>query len=709
MKNLTLNIIAICLFVLTMPLNAQIEIEPKPEFETSVGELELTDTNNQRQLALLLETDISGSINGMLASISVRQSFQNQSDNWVNGRYVFPLSEGAAVDSLKIQIGERIIDGIVKEKEDAKKTFEQAKAAGKKAGLLEQHRPNLFSISVANIAPHEEIIATITYIDQVNFENNQFSLRLPTTLTPRYIPGAPIKISKEIEENIEQQLKEQTNVEINPTIGWATNTTSVPDADQITPIQIHPEVEQTTHLFSLNLSLNSGLALQSIDSASHSIAHRINNDKTTQITLNNPKELMNQDLVISWRTTIGNTPKAAHFQQEFEGSFYSMLMVNPPKVDALLSLPRDITFIIDSSGSMAGTSMSQAKQALHQGLSYLSSNDVFNIIDFDSRFTPLFKQSQAVNSRNLRQAKNMINRLDADGGTEMIGAMQYALRTNFNESYLRQIVFITDGAIGNEKELFKLINKELGDTRLFTVGIGSAPNSYFMNRAAKFGRGSYTYINNLNQVTEKMDSLFKKITHPVLRDIKIAWSQSVEQYPERIPDLYAGEPLVVVVKSDSPLSDIKISGDMLQTPWNQSLRLAQNNNNTDNLDAVWARQKVTDLMDKLSTSQITQEQAKPLIVDLGIEHNIVTKFTSFVAVDTTPVKPKGLLAEHENIPNLMPKGSTMAIPQTATPATMYSLLGVLMMLVGAIIKRRSHTPLFGKTSSSIVNKKGQQS
>ena len=127
-----------------MPLNAQIEIQPNTEFETSVGELELAGANNQRQLALLLETNISGSINGMLASISVRQTFQNQSDNWVNGRYVFPLSEGAAVDSLKIQIGDRIIDGIVKEKEDAKKTFEQAKAAGKKAGLLEQHRPNLF-------------------------------------------------------------------------------------------------------------------------------------------------------------------------------------------------------------------------------------------------------------------------------------------------------------------------------------------------------------------------------------------------------------------------------------------------------------------------------------------------------------------------------------------------------------------------------------
>ena len=657
------------------------------EYENTVGELELTDTNNQTQYALLMNTDISGAISGMLASITVRQSFQNQSDAWVNGRYVFPLSEGAAVDSLKIQIGERIIDGIVKEKEEAKKTFEQAKAQGKQAGLLEQHRPNLFSISVANIAPHEEIVATITYVDQVDFDNNQFSLRLPTTLTPRYIPGAPIKLSQEIEENIQQQLTEQSNVQINPNIGWATSTNSVPDADQITPIQIRPENEQTTHLFSLNLSLNSGLALQDVISDSHTITNTRVSDIETQISLSNTKELMDRDLVLTWQTTIGNTPQAAHFQQEFEGSFYSMLMVNPPKVDALLTLPRDVTFIIDSSGSMAGTSMTQAKQALHQGLSYLSSNDVFNIIDFDSRFTTLFKQSKTVNSRSIRQAKNMINGLNPDGGTEMMGALQYALDMNDNQSYLRQIVFITDGAIGNEQELFKLINNKLGDTRLFTVGIGSAPNSFFMNRAAKFGRGSYTYINNVDQVTEKMDALFKKITHPVLRDISIDWQQNVEQYPERVPDLYSGEPLVVLVKSDKPLDKITASGSLLQTPWTQSLSLSSNSPNTENIDAVWAREKVADLMDKLATAQLTQEQVKPNIVTLGISHNIVTKFTSFVAVDNTPVKPEHELAKHENVPNLMPHGSAMAIPQTATPATLFSLLGCLLILVGLLIQR----------------------
>ena len=681
MKNLYVNITTALILLLTTSLGAQ------PHSQSSIGELELTDASNQRQLALLLDTDISGTINGMLASITVRQSFNNQTNDWVNGRYVFPLPEDAAVDSLRIQIGERVIDGIIKQKEEAKKTFEQAKRAGKQAGLLEQHRPNLFSISVANIAPHDEIVTSITFINKVHFENDKFSLTLPTTLTPRYIPGAPIKLTKETQNSIAQQLAEQADVEINSSSGWSVNTDDVPDASAITPPQIHPFTNQTSHYFSLSLSLNAGIELQNVSSDSHAISNVIS-DTQTKITLANNKEPMDSDLVLSWQARAGSLPKAAHFEQEFEGSFYSMLMVNPPKVDAMLSLPRDITFIIDSSGSMAGTSIQQAKLALNKGLDYLSSSDVFNIIDFDSRFTPLFKQSQTVNAHNLGQARNMINDLNADGGTEMLDAIRFALRANHNESYLRQIVFITDGAVGNETQLFELINSELGNTRLFTVGIGSAPNSYFMNRAAKFGRGSYTYINDLSQVNQQMDLLFKKITHPVLRDIKIDWSQKVEQYPQRIPDLYAGEPLTVLVRSDKALANINITGEMLQTPWNQKLKLNNSgSNNTDNIDAIWAREKVSDLMDKFITNQITEEQAKPLIVDLGIEHNIVTQFTSFVAVDNTPAKPVDSLTKHKSVPNLMSKGNTMAIPQTATPATLFSLLGLLMILLSTLIKR----------------------
>lgn len=660
--------------------------------ENSAGELEFRDSSGQRKMALLLDTAISGKVNGMIASITVQQTFKNTTPEWVNGRYLFPLPENAAVDSLRIQIGERIIDGVIKEKVQAKKIFEDAKKAGKKAGLLEQHRPNLFSISVANIGPDEEVVAKITFIDKVHYENDVFSITLPTTLTPRYIPGAPIKMSKALEQSVSKALQPEA-VEINTAGGWARNTDQVEDANAITPPQVYQLGAEPTHRFSLDLSVDAGLALQTIESRSHRIISRAGDQNTYDVGLANMTELMNKDLQLSWQAVAGGAPQAALFQQKFNDAYYSMVMLTPPQINAVVSLPRDITFIIDSSGSMSGDSMRQAIDALHEGLTHLSSSDRFNVVDFDSGYRPLFQKSQAVNAATLKQATRMINGLNADGGTEMMGALQFALRQSNDASYLRQLVFITDGAIGNEFELFKLIQSDLGDARLFTVGIGSAPNSFFMNKAAKFGRGSYTYIRNVNDVSEKMAGLFKKITHPVMRDIIVDWAQQVEQYPSRIPDLYAGEPLTLLVKSSQPIQAVNASGTLLDTPWKQTLSsklsgAVPDKESSKNLDTVWARQKVADLMDKLATGEQSTEQVKPVIIDLGVTHNIVTKFTSLVAVEQTPSRPKNVKAKHKNVPKLMPQGSTMPVPQTATPAQLFMVIGGMLMLLSGVLKHR---------------------
>jgi len=660
----------------------------------SAGELELHNANNHRQSALLLDTKISGEVNGMLASISVQQTFKNQSTDWVNGRYVFPLPESAAVDSLRIQIGERIIDGLIKEKEQAKKIFKQAKQAGKKAGLLQQHRPNLFSISIANIGPQEQVVAQITFIDQVRFENDVFSLSLPTTLTPRYVPDAAIS-PHAMKQQLLDTFEEQDNVDINFSSGWSANTARVVDAGDITPPQTHSVINQTSHHFSLSLLLNAGLDLQAVESSSHQITTHFNDSQAVNIGLINGKEKMNSDLVLTWRAAAGGAPTAALFQQKFNDSYYSMLMLTPPFVESALSLPRDVTFIIDSSGSMAGGSMEQAKLALSDGLSYLTANDRFNVIDFDSSFRPLFEQSQPVTLKRVENANKMIAGLDANGGTEMLGALRYAMHSNnSDDSYLKQIIFITDGAVGNEAELFQLIKQKLGETRLFTVGIGSAPNSYFMNKTAKFGRGSYTVIRDLSQVNTKIAQLFEKITRPVMRNIDIIWPQTIgktlEQYPKRIPDLYVGEPLTLLVKSNQAISKVTVLGEMLSTPWQQSLSVGKQvspHNNAENLDTFWARKKIESLMDKMVTNELTQAHVKPMIIDLGVAHNIVTKFTSFIAVEKTPSKPLSEKAKHKSVPNLMPKGSTMSMPQTATPATFLSLLGLSLILLGLLVSK----------------------
>ena len=330
-----------------------------------------------------------------------------------------------------------------------------------------------------------------------------------------------------------------------------------------------------------------------------------------------------------------------------------------------------------------------AKQSLHQALQYLSPTDRFNIIDFDSEYRPLFQSSKIADQANINAAHRMIDRLDADGGTEMFGALEFAFQQADDEQFLRQIIFITDGSIGNEDQLFSLINQKLKHSRLFTIGIGHAPNTHFMSKAAKLGRGSYTYINNLNQVNDKMERLFKKLNQAMLKNIstEIASNSSteVEQYPQRIPDLYAGEPIILLLKSEQPLKNISLSGTMAEQNWQQSLAVnslnISANEQTKNLNTVWARQKIESLMEELVLSPETESSIKPQIIELGMSHNIVTKFTSFVAVEKIPVKPVESKSKNVNVANLMPKGSTMMAPQTATPATLFRLLGGLLLCI----------------------------
>ncbi len=677
-----------CLWLMLLPNLTVVQAANTLEKDT-VGELQLQHKNGTVQSALLLNTAIGGEVNGLIANINVKQTFKNTSTDWLNGQYLFPLPEGAAVDSLTLTIGKRIIVGEIKEKAAAKKAYESAKKQGKKAGLLEQHRPNLFTLSVANIPPQSTVIADITFVDKVHYDNQQFSLRLPTTLTPRYIPGNPIKLA----------IKEDANVTVNATTGWASNSDIVADAASITPPQTHRVTDKTSQLFSLGLALNAGIELASINSLSHTIntQFKTSNKQQVHITLEQGQELMDRDLILTWKPAPNAVPSAAIFNQFFADKHYIMLMFMPPSANVVNALPREIIFIVDSSGSMAGNSMQQARQSLYKAIDLLSPNDYFNIVDFDNHFQALFSESQKVNNDSISQAKRMIHKLSADGGTEMYPALNFALSQAPISGTLKQVVFITDGSIGNEQQLFKLINDKLGDSRLFTIGIGSAPNAYFMNNAASFGRGSFTYINNTHDVSEQMTGLFKKLSHPILRDIKIEWPEAagaVEHYPTRIPDLYSGEPLLVFAQSDQAINDITINGSLLNNRWQRKLSITSGESQSKNIDTLWARHKVESLMNKLVASQNNDSSIKTEITKLGIVHQIATRFTSFVAIEQTPSKATHEKADTVKIANAMPKGSTMSIPQTATPAKLYALLGLLLLALSLLLRNPnfiSHT------------------
>ena len=381
-----------------------------------------------------LDTKVRMDITGVINRVTVEQFFTNPSNEWVEGVYVFPLPEDCAVDHLTMFVNERIIEGQIKEREEAKKTYEKAKSEGKSASLVEQQRPNIFTTSVANIAPGATIGIAIQYQQAVLIDNDKFSIRFPMVVGDRYIPGTMVATP-------------------NNALGVVPNTHRVDDASKITP----PSDRQADLPVTISINLKAGFEVASLDSSYHKIVVNDSDELTKQISLDQNYQA-DRDFELTWSANKSLSPELALFTQQKDDHYYLMLMATPPKDDVFkrTNTPREVIFIIDSSGSMAGGAMSQAKRALNRAIARLQSTDRFNIIDFDSGFRPLFKGAVPAIERNKQNGKYFVNRLDADGGTEALDAIEYGLgsRDSKSENYLRQIVFLTDGQVGNEDEIF---------------------------------------------------------------------------------------------------------------------------------------------------------------------------------------------------------------------------------------------------------------
>jgi Ca-activated chloride channel family protein len=623
--------------------------------------------------ATLLNTDVNIKVNGLVARVSVMQEFKNDGAEWVEGVYVFPLPDKAAVDQMRLYIGERFIEGEIREKEQARKEYEQAKQAGKKTSLVEQQRANLFTTSVANIGPGETVIIEIEYLENVRYDDGTFSLRFPLTLTPRYIPGS--------------ELPDRQGS------GWSSDTTQVDDASQITPPMVGAS---RGHRISLQASVNAGIPLEIIASRYHPVTvSEVNGGY--MIALAAGRVAMDHDFEMLWRPVPSSAPRAMAFTETINEEPHYLLMVMPPNTSSPgeappVRMPREMIFIIDTSGSMHGVSIQQAKKALQRALNGLQSRDRFNVIEFNSHASALFTDSVMADSGNVTAARKYVGRLRANGGTEMASALRLALRTPPGEPYLRQIVFITDGAVGNEEGLFDLIANRLGSARLFTVGIGSAPNSWFMRKAAETGRGTFTTISALHEVGEKMDRLFRKLEHPQVTNIDLQWPGGtiVDSYPSVVPDLYLGEPISVRVKASGtfrPGDSIRIAGDSIAGAWARDLQL-NISTQSPGVAALWARARISDLLDK-GRRGADPAETRAAIVETALAHHLVSKHTSLVAVDKTPVRPAGDPLMSEQVPNLMPYGQSGAaifgFPATATTAPGLRFTGLLTLLAALLL------------------------
>nr|WP_313664910.1 marine proteobacterial sortase target protein [Brucella intermedia] len=660
-----------------------------------------------------LATDVNLDVSGPTARARLTQAFENPTDSFVEALYVFPLPEESAVYSLKMVIGDRVIVADIKEKLAAREIYEKAKSEGKKATLIEQQRPNVFTNAVANIGPHEKVVIQIEYQQAVRLADERFSLRVPLVVAPRYNP--------DIASPVVQQVEMQN--------GWGKSSDAgKPDpynAPIVTPLA--PPAELPTNPVSISVELKPGFPLGKVESLYHKVRIDAANDAMREITLDGTAAA-DRDFVLEWSAVTNDAPQVGLFREHIGKDDYVLAYVTSPAVASAKKAQREVVFVIDNSGSMGGTSIEQAKASLDYALSHLQPGDRFNVIRFDDTLTRFFEDSVEANQQNIASARRFVTSLEAQGGTAMLPALHAALDDSHRGNGLRQIVFLTDGEISNEQQLLDAIAARRGRSRIFMVGIGSAPNSYLMNHAAELGRGTFTHIGSAAEVDERMRALFDKLENPAVTDLKANFSEkNVSMTPSILPDLYRGEPLVIAARMGKAAGNLVIEGQIDGRPWTVNLPLDQAMD-ADGISKLWARRKIDDAEVELTLGKISQDAADARILRLALEHHLVSRLTSLVAVDKTPSRPANTPLTRADIPLQLPAGwdydklfgiraernveehasmdvkgvsapvrsherlaspsspsQPLPLPQTATPATLMLMQGLGSMLVGLFV------------------------
>lgn len=606
---------------------------------------------------LAMDTTVDMQVRGLLAEVSVRQTYRNDSAQWREGRYLLPLPENAAVGALTLRIGDRLIEGEIREKEEAKAIYAAAAASGQRASLVEQNRPNLFQTAVANIGPGEEIQIEVRYWQPVAYRDGLFSVNLPLTLTPRYTPAA--SQAKALHEG-------RSDAEALPAVESAVDAGSALPPSVVLTAEIEP-----------------GLPLASLTSPTHPVTV-LAEGTTYRVTLTNFAEATDRDFVLQWQPVPSKAPRSAVFTDRIGGENFALVMLVPPTLPTA-PLPRELILVIDNSGSMSGASMEQAIEAADRALARLRPGDRFNVVRFDDTFDLLFPEPVPAQPGNVARARSFVRSLTADGGTEMLPALRAALAGAAPAGYLRQVVLATDAAVGNEDELLQLIEAERGEARLFPVGIGSAPNGHFLRKAAETGRGTPTVIRNVEEVTEVMDRLLAKLDRPAMRDIQLDWPGVAEMYPARVPDLYEGEALQVVARLDQLQDAVTVRG-LRPQPWVRRVPLnGMNVTPSPGIGRLWARARIDALEDDLRRGGDINS-LKPMIVDVALRHGLVSSYTSLVAVDRTPVRPKDQSLGSTQVANSVPDGS-LEFAQGSTGWLRDLMLALALALTALLLLR----------------------
>ena len=522
-------------------------------------------------------------VTGPYAEITVRQTFGNPNEEFIEAIYSFPLHQEAAVDDMNMRMGERLIRGEIQTREEARETYEKAVSEGRTAALTEQERPNIFTQSVGNLAPGEQITVELHLTQPLSYEDGVYGLEIPMTVGPRFSPAG------------------------------------VSDVEAISP---PTAAGPTGVLVDMDIQLEMGMPLAEVWSPSHeqiAVAEGF-----TQLEGLRP----NKDFVLRFDAD-ASEPVASLLTQ---GDHFALTLEPPLDPAQETVVPRELVFVVDNSCSMGGVPMDMAKEAMRTALQGMLPGDSFQVIRFSEGASALSDRPLPATPENIEKGLAYVDAMEGMGGTHMLAGIEAALDYPYDPERQRIVCFMTDGYIGNETEILAAIENKRGNTRLFSFGIGSSVNRYLLDQMSEIGRGQVTYVLLNEDPSGKVEAFYQRIARPVLTDIELDFhgAEIWGAYPTNAPDLYAGIPLKVVGRFDGDLSTVTVKGRQGHQDYEQTFRLQPVDDGTA-IASTWARQRVKALEKEQIHGEIPEVTEE--IVQTALSYRLLTKHTSFVAVE----------------------------------------------------------------------------
>jgi Ca-activated chloride channel family protein len=660
-----------------------------PSRAVTQGSLLSLDSQGRPQAACPLKhTDVKAEIAGFLARVTVTQEFSNPFQDKIEAVYTFPLPQNSAVDDMTMLVGSRTVRGKIKPREEARSIYEAARAAGRVAGLLDQERPNIFTQSIANIMPGEQVKITISYVETLKYEDGAYEFSFPMVVGPRYIPGQPAGRQGG---------------------GWAPDTDRVPDASRITP-PVTPPGTRAGHDISIEVALDAGVALDALESTSHEVAVERLNLHAAVVRLKDKDVLPNKDFVLKYDVAGRKIGDAVLAHRAARGGFFTLILQPPDRVAAQDVTPKELVFVLDTSGSMSGSPIQKAKETMTLALDGLNPQDTFNLITFSGDTRILFPEPVPATRENLAKARQFLASREGSGGTEMMKAIRAALDPSDAQDHIRIVCFMTDGYVGNDMEIIAEVRKH-PNARVFSFGVGNSVNRFLLDKMAQYGRGEVEYVGLNDDGPAAARRFHERVRNPLLTDIGIDWGglAVADVYPKRIPDLFSARPVIVYGRYTAPGSGtVRLRGRMAGREVTRELRvtLPASEPRHDVLASLWARARIDDLMGQDYSGMqtgATRTDVRDTITQLGLDYRLMTQFTSFVAVEEMTITDGGQPRRVE-VPVEMPEGvsyegvfgrekAEMPAVNTFAPATMARTLGAPVQsgvaggVVGGIVRR----------------------